>query len=46
VSLPEYDKEKVMNFAKSLKAKGGGSGPIYRFSVENPSQFIEALKQM
>ncbi len=46
VSLPGYDKEKVLGLAKSFNIKGGGSGPIYRFSADNPNQFIEEIKKI
>jgi len=46
VSLPGYDKQKILDLAKSFNIKGGGNGPIYRFSADNPNQFIEKIKEM
>ncbi len=46
VSFPGYDKGKIVDLAKSLNIKGGGNGPIYRFSAENPNRFIDELKRL
>lgn len=38
-------KEEVMEFARKLGAKGGGRGPVYRFSFENFEEFETEWKK-
>ena len=43
--IPEMSKEKVLKWARSLNGKGGGRGPIYRFSFEDFEKFKDAFKK-
>jgi alanyl-tRNA synthetase len=41
--LPGLSQDQVMNFAKSLGAKGGGKGPVYHFKIDNVKKFEESF---
>ncbi len=41
--LPDISQEKVMEFAKSLGAKGGGRRPVYHFNFDNFEEFKKAF---
>ncbi len=45
-SLPNYDRIRVMDLAKTLGIKGGGNGPIYRFAIKNPQEFMARIKEI
>jgi alanyl-tRNA synthetase len=44
--LPGYDRAKILDIARSVGAKGGGNGPIYRFSTDNFDKFANELKKL
>lgn len=44
-SLPGYDKSKIIDLAHRFGVKGGGNGPLYRFSIENPQEFMDEFKK-
>lgn len=44
--LPGFDRAKVTEFAKMTGAKGGGNGPVYRFSTDKPDEFMNEFRKI
>ena len=46
ICVPNTPKNKIVSWAKSVGLKGGGKGPIYRFSFDNFKEFKEAFESL
>lgn len=46
ICVPNIPKRNVLNWAKANGLKGGGRGPIYRFSFDNFKEFKEAFESL
>jgi len=44
ICVPNIPKDRIVNWAKNMGMKGGGKGPIYRFSFDNFEKFKEAFE--
>ncbi len=46
ICVPNTSKDSVVSWAKSAGLKGGGKGPIYRFSFDNFEKFKNAFESL